>query len=249
MRRRRFRPGTVYCLRVRSRSRLTGRYRITRGYVGQTRYRDYRKRVDQHLFGFWYNGEWNPPKYWAHEVVDYYPVWQSARWCDWGLDTREFLCIRGLLPLHNVLLNLGNPRRVIPPPVNQRIYPTPDQITAVERYPEKPRRPTIPRWSAEQQRASRAADYTSPRAGRGPVFVVSLLRWVLLAATLVMFIPGLPGWDTAVGGIWWGVEHRGEIGALLLFGAGAWFVMTLTPRRRRRSSSVNRRSTRKLSLR
>jgi hypothetical protein len=237
----------VYCLRVYRRSRWTGRFRIARGYIGQTRYRDYRKRIDQHLYGYWYNGEWNPPKYWAHEVVDYYPLWQSDRWCDWGLDTREFLCIRVLFPLHNVLLNLGNPRRIIPPPVDQRVYPTPDQITAVERYPGKPRRPVIPQQPADMQRTSRVADYSGPGAIRRAVLAVSLLRWVLLAAVLVLFIPGLPGWDAAAGGIGWGVDHRDQLGALLVLGAGAWFVTTLKPRRRRRSGSTRarRRSTRK----
>lgn len=230
-----FRCGTVYCLRVRRRSRWTGLVRIVRGYIGQTRYRDYRKRVDQHLYGYWYDGEWNPPKYWAHEVVDYYPLWQGERWSDWGLDMREFLCIRVLFPLHNVIMNLGNPRRVVPPPLTERIYPTPDQITAGERYPGKPRRPSIPQWPVDAHRAARVATITSPATAGGVVFTGAwLLRWVLVAVVGMFFIHlGWPGWDTVAGVMGWGLEHCDQLGGLLLIVGGAWFVTTLKPRRRR----------------
>jgi hypothetical protein len=251
-RRRRFRFGTVYCLRVYRRSRWTGRFRIARGYIGQTRYRDYRKRIDQHLYGYWYNGEWNPPKYWAHEVVDYYPLWQSDRWCDWGLDTREFLCIRVLFPLHNIIWNLGNPRRIIPPPIDQRLYPTPDQITAVERYPGKPRRPNIPDLPDDMQRTSRVVDHyqapTTPRVFGGSF----LVKWVVLAAVLLMFIPGYPGWDLTVGtvgwvtgGVGWGVTHGREMGGLLVLGVVAWLLSRHQPRRRRTTRTRTRRPARR----
>lgn len=234
-RQRRFRHGTVYCLRV----HRAGRWRIVRGYIGQTRYRDYRKRVHQHLYGHWYNGEWNPPKYWAHEVIDYYPMWSGEHWSDWGLDTREFLCIRVFFPIHNVLLNLGNPRRVIPPPRDMRVYPTPDQITAVERYPTgAPLRPAVPQWPTDHHPVTRGGLIQSPRVFSGSF----LVKWVALAAVLMMFIPGLPGWDVASNGVEWGLGHRGELGGALVLAGVAWWVTTLKPKRRRRTSSTRTRS-------
>lgn len=130
-----FRPGSIYCLRV------NGQRGPRRGYIGKTRFRDYRRRVEQHLYGYWYGDEWNPPKYWAADVVDYYEIYHSEAVTDWGLSVREVFYIRVLLPLHNGTHNHGNPRRVIPPPKSQRHYPLPEEITAVERWPKRaPRR-------------------------------------------------------------------------------------------------------------
>lgn len=217
--------GTIYCLRGRRR----GRWRLRRYYIGQTRYRDYRKRVDQHLFGYWYQGEWHPPKTWAHEVVDYYPMWQGERWSDWGIDAREFLCIRVFFPVHNVMLNTGNPRRVIPPPVEYRVYPTPDQITAVERWPGPPRSLSIPQWPAGV-----------PVRGAGDCEV----RWwhtarravsaVVTAAVVVLVgLMCLPGWPVAEGAVWmWDRRLPLVVAAGLVVVAGA--LARPVPRRRRR---------------
>ncbi len=202
----RFRPGTIYCLRIRRRGLLW--WLPARAYIGQTRYRDYRKRIHQHLYGHWRDGQWNPPKYWAHEVIDYYPLWQSRRWSDWGIDTREFLCIRALFPIHNVLLNLGNPRRIIPPPVDQRVYPTPDQITAVERWP-------------------------NGRPGVAPLHVLAaVLSLVTSLVGLVLFLPGL----LERGAVLWdqGISAR-RVGVWLFAVVGAgWVVSRGAGRRTRR---------------
>lgn len=153
--RKRFRAGTVYVLRVRRRGLLW--WLPARGYIGQTRHRDYRTRINQHLYGYWYGGVWYPPKYWAADVVDYYPLMRSDRWCDWGLNFREMVAIRCLAPVHNGTFNHGNPRRVIPPPVELRCYPAPEQVTAVERC----RRSGRSRGPSQtRRRAGRAASET-----------------------------------------------------------------------------------------
>lgn len=215
-RRRRFRHGTVYCLR----GRRTSWWRLRRYYIGQTRYRDYTKRVEQHLYGYWYDGVWNPPKYWAAEVVDYYPLWSGERWCDWGLNVREFLCIRIFLPVHNVLLNTGNPRRIIPPPVDMRVYPTRDQITAVERViPLK----SVRRWLLN---------------------VLRFMSWLTLAGIGVLFIPGLPG-ATLAGGTWgWLRVNAATIGGLVLVSIIGW-VITQSSSGKRRTKTGRRSTTRR----
>jgi hypothetical protein len=232
---RRFYPGTIYCLRGQKKHWWWPR----RYYIGQTRYLDYRDRVDHHLYGVWWDGKWNPPKYWAHEIVDYYPLWQGKRWSDWGIDFREFLCIRMFFPIHNVLLNAGNPRRVIPPPLHLRVYPTLDQITAVERWPGKPRVPKIP--------VRPAGSLVVPSVTQGSfggrwesVRHTTTLALTVLAVlgAVVMLIPGMPAgsvtltvWDVLA-------HHRGELGAGLVAAGVAGWVVTRRPHRRARRSKV-----------
>lgn len=234
-RRRRFRRGTVYCLRVRRRGYW---WWIPRGYIGKTRYRDYRIRVEQHLFGYWYNGEWNPPKYWAADVVDYYPLWTSEHWSNWGLAAREMLCIRFLFPIHNVLLNTGNPRRVIPPPVDMRNYPTPDQITAVERYPTgQPRRRTPPPTGpapVATRTTTRQPSFTKTSPYRRTVGVFWPAPWFLLAMAATLFIPGLPGATMVMSGWDWFHGHMAQLGGGLIALAVAGAVTRRRPRRRAR---------------
>ena len=242
-RRRRFRRGTVYCLRVRRRGYW---WWIPRGYIGKTRYRDYRTRVDQHLFGYWYNGEWNPPKYWAADVVDYYPLWTGEHWSDWGLGAREMLCIRFLFPIHNVIGNAGNPRRVIPPPLDQRVYPTAEQITAVERYPTgTPRRPAIPVPPRNPVKvATRAAMptrvYGKTFPYRRAVGAFWPVPWFLLAMAAILFIPGLPGANATVAGWDWIRGHLGEFGGGLIALGVAGMFTGRRPRRRTRRKRLLR---------
>jgi hypothetical protein len=254
-----FRPGTIYCLRVRR------GWRVKRGYIGKTRYRDYRKRVNEHFYGCWYGGKWNPPKYWAHEVVDYYPVWQG-NWTDWGLGFREFLCIRVFFPVHNVVLNQGNPRRVVPPPVWSRVYPEPGQIRAVERYPGRgaPWDRSRAARGVPEMRARVRRDGTVERSGRPFVPAPAVLGGtslysapqdhravssapravsavVVLSVVGVLFFPGMPGWVAALA-VWaWVREWAGPVGTLLAVVGLAGLFTTRKPRRRKPSRPVMRR--------
>lgn len=131
-----WRKGTVYCVRVRPGGQL-GRGWVRRGYIGKTTLADYRTRIEQHLYGYRWGSHWKPPQWWAADAFDYFPLWQG-RWTTVGLWWREIVCIVVLFPVHNTRWNKLNPRRVISPPMAQRVYPTPDQVTAVERW-------TVPR--------------------------------------------------------------------------------------------------------
>jgi hypothetical protein len=230
-RRKLFRPGTVYCLRVRH----NGRWRIVRGYIGQTRYQDYTKRIDQHLFGYLYNGEWNPPKYWAHEVVDYYPMWQG-NWTDWGLNFREALCIRLFFPIHNVLLNVGNPRRVIPPPRDMRVYPTADQITAVERETRRsPRKPpqAPPGTLGAPGSVPVVKSARSPRE-RGTEQVSRMphtLMWLAPILLMCGFLAGPTVWGYVMFAWDWFMNNRSVIGLLLISFGVYWFTNGRGPRK------------------
>lgn len=162
--RRFWRWGTVYCIRRRPGGRPgTGWPR--RGYVGKTRQLDYRTRVEQHLYGYWRGGHWKPPQWWAADAYDYFPVW-SGRWTTLGLWWREIVCIVFLFPVHNDRWNKGNPRRVISPPVAQRVYPAPDQITARERWTVS--RPRHDRWGRRvpERRVLRRRDGSVQVSGR-----------------------------------------------------------------------------------
>lgn len=159
-----WRRGTVYCIRGQPGGRPgTGWPR--RAYIGKTRHADYRKRIEQHLYGYWWGESWKSPQWWAADAYDYYPLWQG-RWTTFGLWWREIVCIVFLFPVHNDRWNKCNPRRVVSPPVARRVYPAPEQVTAIER-----RSVSRPRYDRQgrpvpEQRVLRRQDGSLQVSGR-----------------------------------------------------------------------------------
>lgn len=79
------------------------------------------------------------------------------------------------------------------------------------------------------------------------VMVVALLGVALVSGFLTAAATGVgDAAGAGVDGVVWAATHRRELGSGLLVAGGVWFVTTLKPRRRRRTSTrARRRSTRR----
>lgn len=104
------RPGEIYAYRTLRPSRRRPRHWA---YVGKTR--DGRRRHRQHMGVRLPTDRYDAPgQPWNDLDPVRYVVWRSRKVRAWRLALMEFMFVRLLLPVYNVQMNAGNPRRITP---------------------------------------------------------------------------------------------------------------------------------------
>lgn len=104
----------IYAYRCRKPWALVGLPFIGRhwGYAGRTN--NGKRRDGQHRFGYVWDGQEHPPKPWADLIVRRYVIFRKKPRLEITTHFLEWFTIRLLLPVYNVSMNAGNPRRIKP---------------------------------------------------------------------------------------------------------------------------------------
>jgi hypothetical protein len=234
--------------------------RVIYAYGGKTTQHPWTKRIEQHAWG---RGRYdNKPQPWVDTVLGWTPngtvtqliaaggvftIWQGRTvmlLLSWG---EILIAIKLRRPYYNHQWNQGNRRRIpIPVAEDQR------ELRDTLRGPKSPiptrRRPqsTSRAGSTSWTHSMVMAFPTARRAANIPLWIGYYRRWLtllVLSGLVVLFWPGMPGADTAVGVRDWVSGHRNELIACVVFGTALVLAgpQMLKPQPRRRRTRRYRR--------